>query len=509
MMQNADHGQAALPAPFSADARFTHAVLDRAMRWQNTQPELARLIWGVIGGAQTSAQHWATKIFDIAHCALAAHPDLALQLFDLLDSHHYESARLHLFRADALCRCGEIDDALAAVNRSLKLDPDDAIAHNYLGHVWALHLNWQAAIDSFRRAIQLASNFAEAYGNLGSCLQRLKRYAAAKQAYQHALTLHPNHAEFQTNLALLLLACGDYERGFALYENRWRTAELAPCWPVTARPQWNGQDPLGGKTVLVWAEQGLGDTLQFCRYLPLLAQRGARVVLQAPAGLLRLFQNNRLGCAEIIDQAHPLPQHDFHIPIMSLPWAFATTLQTIPTPLPYLRASPQAAIQWPDLLGSSSHLRVGVVWAGRRFPRPNKPRDIPLAVLEPLFALNAHFACLQVDIPEREALRLQSMQNVQLWGDRLRDLQDTADLLEHLDLLVTVDSAVAHLGAAMGKEVWILNRYAPCWRWSHEGTDSFWYPGVTLFNQSSPGDWHTVVERVTLHLAKRIEHHPG
>ncbi|WP_250479959.1 MULTISPECIES: tetratricopeptide repeat protein [unclassified Caballeronia] len=483
---------------------FPHAVLALAQRWCAQEPEAFDQIYPAIGLALSNPVVSANRLFGVAQWSATRRADMSLQIMDLLWCFGYESADLHLHRADLLCRSGELDQALVAINRGLALDPNRAAAHNYLGHVWALHMNWQAAIDSFRRAIKLDPTFIDAYGNLGTCLLRLKQHDAAAQAYQQALRLAPQQAELQTNLALVELSRGNYQEGFRWYEHRWRTGELAPCLPITAQPLWLGQTDLAGRTVLAWAEQGLGDALQFCRYIPLLVQRGARVIVRIPEALVRLFQNSDLQAAQFITEGQALPPHDFHVPFMSLPLAFGTTVSSIPGLSPYLKASSLGMQRCLDLLGPRAGTRVGLVWAGRQYPRPNAPRDVPLNALEPLMQLNSEFICVQKEVSERDARELRARPNVRLCGEYLGDLQDTADVIANLDLLVTVDSAVAHLGAALGKEVWIMNRYSPCWRWSYDRTDSLWYPSVKLFNQTAPGDWFSVVQRLTEALAARL-----
>jgi hypothetical protein len=256
-----------------------------------------------------------------------------------------------------------------------------------------------------------------------------------------------------------------------------------------------GASSPSGKTILVHHEQGLGDTLQFIRYVPLLARAGARVVLRLPAALLEIMRTLE-GVAQIVSDTDPLPAHDLHCPVMSLPLAFGTTMQTIPAGVPYLRADPARTDRWGACLGTKLRPRIGLVWAGRQRPPINYARDLPLAALRPLLQLDAEFLSLQREMAPADSIALASMRGISRHGDALGDFADTAALLANLDLVIAADTSVVHLAGAMGTPVWVMNRYAPCWRWLRGRTDSPWYPTARLFRQTSFGDWAGVVAQI-------------
>jgi tetratricopeptide (TPR) repeat protein len=288
---------------------------------------------------------------------------------------------------------------------------------------------------------------------------------------------------------------GDWLRGFAEFESRWELFPHEARRLNRLKPQWTGSQDLSGKTILLHHEQGYGDALQFCRYAELTKRLGAEVILAVPAGLKALMQTLP-GSPQIVSEGESVPAHDYHCPLMSLPLAFGTTPTTIPVTIPYLRADPASVQRWAKRLGISTRPRVGVVWSGRQFPPINHARDMSLRLVRALFGLEADFICLHTELAPDERSQLAAIPNVSWLGQELKDFADTAALIENLDLVISVDSAVAHLAGALGKPVWLMNRYASCWRWLLERTDSPWYPTMRLFRQKTLGDWTGVVREV-------------
>ena len=395
---------------------------------------------------------------------------------------------------------GRFDAAMVCTRQALALSPAYADAHSNLGNALAIQGKFAAAAAAYHAAIEARPDFAAAWANLGATLRDLGRLDEAEHALRTALELAPGSAEAIFNLGLVLLTAGRFATGWALHEARWRTGTM----PQREFPQkqWHGEPP-AGRTILLHAEQGLGDTLQFVRYAPLLAARGARVVLEVPAPLVRLLAQLP-SIAEIIPEGAALPAFDLHCPMMSLPLAFATTLETIPS-APYLAADPARTARWRDQLPSGGR-KVGLVWAGS--PRVGEPRahhadrrrSIPLAALTPLADVpGVRFISLQkggaADPAAAAALGLIDMM------DEVMDFADTAALVATLDLVIAVDTSVAHLAAAMGKPVWLLSRFDGCWRWLAARTDSPWYPSLRLFRQGEPGEWAPVIARVRAGLA--------
>ena len=303
-------------------------------------------------------------------------------------------------------------------------------------------------------------------------------------------------AHFLKGLANLVT--GDLARGWAGYEWRHRAPVARLTRREQPRPLWLGDVDLAGKTILLHSEQGFGDSIQFCRYVPLVAARGARVVLEVEQPLCGLMRGLP-GVTEIVarkDHAgEPLPDHDLHCPLPSLPLAFATKLETIPANGPYLHAPESAMAQWTLRLGGARGLRIGLAWSGNPNHIRDRERSMPLDHLLPLLNVDASFVSLQKQLRAGEA-ELLSRAGIRDVSDDLHDFTDTAALIAQLDLVITVDTGVAHLAGALGKPVWILVTHAPDWRWLLDRDDSPWYPTARLFRQSDSRDWSDVVARV-------------
>ncbi|MBN8900549.1 MAG: tetratricopeptide repeat protein, partial [Rhodospirillales bacterium] len=339
--------------------------------------------------------------------------------------------------------------------------------------------------------------------NLGLLLQELGQLDEAEAVCRAALDQDPDRIEARVNLALLLLARGDYVEGWRAYESR-----LLLPGAQTRRflqPQWTGATPPDGRTILLHAEQGFGDTLQFCRYAPLLAAAGARVLLEVPPALVRLAKT-LTGVAAVVTAGDPLPPFDLHCPLMSLPVAFGTTLDSIPHSLPYLQADPVQEADWRQALAQVPGRRIGLVWAGSaRLDHPHaaaldRRRSVSLAALAPLAAIPAcSFISLQLGVAAAQP----SPPGMQLHDPttHLHDFADTAAVIAALDAVVSVDSAVAHLAGAMGKPVFLLNRFDTCWRWLHGRDDSPWYPTLRQFRQPARHDWATPITQLAQALA--------
>jgi Flp pilus assembly protein TadD len=456
---------------------------------------------------------------------------------------------------------GGLDEALSCQRQALRIDPDSADAQNNLGMVHYAQGNIAEAENSFRSALRLRPDYANATLNLGSTRQILNHVEEADTLFRRALSLgvdparaksnlslalmeqvrpeeaelccrealllRPGYPEARANLALALLTMGRLEEGFREYESRWEVEGMVA--PVLSQPRWTGQ-PLSGETVLLHAEQGFGDTLQFCRYAPMVAAAGGRVILVVPEVLRRLLTTLD-GVAEVLSGEHGvLPPVDYHCPLLSLPFAFGTTMATIPAPVSYLRADPS---QWTGFLDELPGLKVGLVWAGKsRTAQPHavaidKRRSMRLADMAPLFSVpGCSFVSLQFGPP---AAQMQALPEGAVLHDAasrigasgmgpngmnangmsasgmsangtnangMSDWADTADLIAGLDLVIAVDTAVAHLAGALGKPVWMLNRFDSCWRWFLNRDDTPWYPSMRQFRQTSRGDWAGLIERV-------------
>jgi tetratricopeptide (TPR) repeat protein len=431
------------------------------------------------------------------------------------------------------------EEAIASCDRAIALRPDYPEAHNNRGNALNALARHAAAVASYDKAIAFAPKYAEAYNNRGNALYHLGRAEDAAASYELAIAIRPDYAEAYNNRgnaltslhrcepalasydqaialksdyadaffnkSVLLLLMGRMAEGWSLYE--WRKKKTNP---IAARdtPLWLGDADIAGKTILLAEEQGLGDTIQFCRYAPLVAQRGARVILKVPPQLARLAAG-LAGVAQVVETGHPLPAFDFHCPLMSLPLAFRTELATIPAAIPYLKADPVQSKIWKDRLGAKTKLRVGLVWSGGI--RPNQPvsvnqrRNIPLARFAVLTNPDVTFYSLQKGQPgESELAELRASEwngpEILDFTAAIGNFADTAAFIDNLDLVISVDTAAAHLAGALGKPVWILNRFDTEWRWLLERTDSPWYPTARLFRQEKPGDWDSVLRHVKAEL---------
>jgi tetratricopeptide (TPR) repeat protein len=354
------------------------------------------------------------------------------------------------------------------------------------------------ALAGYERAIALQPAYADAHHHRGVLLLDLQRLPEAVAAFDTALSLRPGFAEAGRAKSMALLLTGDFERGLPLYE--WR-ARLAPEAAQGHAP-WLGETPIEGRTVLVWAEQGLGDTLQFCRYVPLLAERAARVVLQAQAPLLPLLKG-LAGVDAVIPLGEAPPPFDDHVPLMSLPLAFGTRLGSIPAPPAYLAADPAKTDAWSQRLGQRARPRIGLVWSGNPDHRNDRHRSLPLARL--LAALPAEFdyVSLQKEVRPGDQATLDVHPELRHFGGDLRDFSDTAALVSLMDVVVSVDTSLAHLAGALGKDTrLLLSRIGQDWRWLTGRADTPWYPTLRLYRQGADGSWDRPLGDVSGNLSQ-------
>ncbi len=395
---------------------------------------------------------------------------------------------------------GRLDAALACYQRALALKPDFAEAHNNLGNVLQAEGRLEDAVDSYRRALALRPGYADALTNLGNALQAQGLLDEAIATCDRSLALQPDCADAHWNKAFALLLKGDFAAGWAQFEWRWQALEQHGAARRFAQPPWLGDAPVGTCTLLLHHEQGLGDTLQMLRYAPVLAAQGARVLVEVPAALAAIAASAD-GVAAVIVQGTELPPFDLHCPFMSLPLAAQTTLASVPADVPYLFAPDSGRREWQDRLGPPGRRRIGLAWSGSTTHKNDRQRSIPLRLLQPLLALDAGFHSLQKEYRSGDAALMATAQGIRDHAEQLGDFADTAGLIEQLDLVITVDTAVAHLAGAMGKPVWLLLPFAPDYRWLLGRSDSPWYPTMRLFRQPVSNDWTSVIRDVCAALA--------
>lgn len=395
---------------------------------------------------------------------------------------------------------GRRDDALESAQRAVSLAPENLTALNTRGMILDDLGHRQDALADFQRILSINPNHSAAMTNRAILYAREGRFEEALACYDRSLSIDPKQLNAIYNRSVIRLVLGDWTRGFREFESRWALFPHEAKRLTHLAPLWLGKEEIQGKTILLHHEQGFGDTLQFSRYARSVAERGARVILAVPAGLHRLLQTFP-GGPQVVSEGSPVPPHDLHCPLMSLPLAFGTTPATVPASIPYLFADRAVTQVWSERLGRRQRPRIGLVWSGRRYPPINTERDMSFDAIRPLLAAEADFICLHTELSDPERLGIARFPNIIWVGDRLGDFADTAGLIQNLDLVITVDTAVAHLAGALGKPVWLMNRYASCWRWLLKRADSPWYPNLRLFRQPALGEWKGVVDDVLTALA--------
>ncbi|MBV8308176.1 MAG: glycosyltransferase family protein [Gammaproteobacteria bacterium] len=416
--------------------------------------------------------------------------------------------------ADALSNRGAIlnelgrhAEALASAEQALALDPSHADAYACRADALRNLGRYEEALRCCDQALALCPDHEIARANRGTLLTALGRLEEALEIFAGAVEKHPGDAEAHLTLAHASLLRGDFARGWLEHEWRWRSKQLSDQQRHDLRqPLWLGEESLRGKTILLHAEQGLGDILQFCRYATLAAESGARVILQAPSTLTRLLRTVE-GVERVIAMGEELPETDLHCPLMSLPLAFGTTPTTVPGRVPYFQATATDRDYWAQKLADGRRPRIGLVWSGGfrpgrpRFWSINERRNVPLPKLAVLRDVDADFFSLQKGEPaesELAELNRRGWDGPRLrdYTSELRDFADTAALIEQLDLVISVDTSTAHLAGGLGKPVWLLNRHDTCWRWLLDRGDSPWYPTLKLYRQTRPGDWDGTIRRL-------------
>jgi Flp pilus assembly protein TadD len=427
-----------------------------------------------------------------------------------------------------------LDGAIEALRKSVELNPNQAEAHAELGVCLIQARNPAAAVEACRKAIAIDPTLAAAYNNLGACLRFLGHYEEAAAACRKAIEIRPDHARAMTNLgaalaelgrnaeavelhsraielepnlneahwnlAMASLRLGDLKRGFSEYEWRFKGPDGVNLSRYS-QPRWDGGD-LAGKTILLHGEQGMGDIIQFVRYVPLVAAKKGKIILVCHPELCRLLGNMRFVSRAIGFEATP-PHHDVYCPTLSLPFVFGTTQVTIPAYTPYIHPAADLVRVWGQRLGPrGTTARVGLVWSGRPEFKDNAARSIRLEQLAPLAEVKGiEFHSLQKGPASREALNPPAGMRLIDHSERLTDFAETAALIANLDLIISVDTAPAHLAGAVGKPVWVLLHNPADWRWMLQRSDNPWYPTMVLFRQTAPGQWNDVIGWVAQGLA--------
>lgn len=402
-------------------------------------------------------------------------------------------------RGVALWRLERIEEAVAGFDKAIALKPGYVDAYNNRGNALLSLNRAEAAVANYDQAIALRPGYAEAWFNRGNGLWFQRHHEAALASYDRAIALKPGYAEAYWNQGNCLLQMGRFDPGWRLGE--WRKKLDVP---VAARsyppPLWLGEADLAGKTLFIYWEQGFGDTIQFCRYAKLAEQCGAKVIMEVQPALERLLRQLS-PTIHVLRAGEDPGGFDYHCPMLSLPLAFGTTVGSIPAEPSYLAAQQGAREYWSTRLPPKTKPMIGVVWSGSTWHANDRRRSIGLTTLLPLLRERAEFVCLQTEIREPDSRILRQLGGVADCRDWLKDFSDTAALVDAMDLVITVDTSVAHLAGAMGKPVWILLPYNSDWRWLLNRDDSPWYPSARLFRQERPGDWSRPLQAMMKALA--------
>lgn len=449
-----------------------------------------RIAWSVLGSILKAGRRYDEAEFACRQ-ALELSPERAEILQDL---------------ALVLAETGRSAEAEALYRRALELEPDFAEAHNNLGALLKQAGRLAEAEAAYRRALELDGDCAQAHNNLGVLYKESDRLADAEAAYRRAIDLKPDYADARWNLGLVLLTQGRYREAWPCYEARHHAqrSEAVSVKPALSCPQWQGES-IAGKSLIVWTEQGHGDFVQFARYVPLLRQRGASGVTLACAAPLKPLLETVAGVDAVVTRCEGVADHDYWVFPMSLPLFFDSALDTLPATLPYLHSLPEREARWRERLGPAA-LRVGLVWQGNPGHANDANRSLAsLSLLAPLWDVpNVRFFSLQKGSGEEEATGAPARQPIDALGADIVDFADTAAIVAQLDLVICVDTAVAHIAGALGKPCWVLLPHSGCdWRWLRTRADSPWYPGVMrLFRQARPGRWDEAIADVAAALAR-------
>ncbi len=407
----------------------------------------------------------------------------------------------------AQSRLGLTREALASANRMLALSPGSGDGHFHRASVLSWLGRYQEAVAAFDETLRLLPNDPSTAVNRGLALQGCGIYDEDAGEFDRAIELDADCADAWVSKAMLMMLLGDLPGGFALHEWRWRMS----AWLDSARrprgeytrSRWLGETPIAGKTLFLVSDGGLGDTLQFCRYATIAAEAGAQVILGVPVSLAGLMQTLK-GVARVVADGDAVPEYDLNCAMMSLPLAFRTTKETIPASVPYLSAEASEIAKWRDRLSGLRGRLIGLVWAGKSRPwdpiqvAGDRRRSTRLATLAPLASIpGCDFVSLQFGEPGGQATNPPAGMVLHDFTNEMSTFADTAALVANLDLVISVDTSTAHLAGAMGKPVWLLNRFDTCWRWMLDRTDSPWYPTMRIFRQPESGDWESVVRSVS------------
>ncbi|MGB6353301.1 MAG: tetratricopeptide repeat protein [Steroidobacteraceae bacterium] len=436
--------------------------------------------------------------------AQTGNPGAAVTLIDKALAINPGHAAAYCNRGAAQQALGQLDAALGSYEKAVSIKADYALAHNNRGYLLAVLGRPGEALQSFDAAIRSRADYAEAHVGRGNAFKALNQLQAALDCYDRAIALRADYAEAYFNRAIARLLDGDFERGWIDFEWRWRKPQgsAGKLWRDFPQPLWLGAESIAAKTLFVHCETGLGDTLQFCRYAKLLSDLRARVILQVQPPLIGVLAG-LAGVSQLLAEGDAPPDFDYHCPLLSLPLAFKTRLGSIPAPGKYLTVGAARVAQWRAKLADSAKPCVGLIWRGDPNNREDRSRSIPLREFLQQLPTGPRYVSLQREVQESERQAIAANPAVSIIAETL-DFADTAAVCECLDLVISVDTSVAHLSAALAGRTWILLSFSPDCRWLLHRQDSPWYPSVTLYRQEGIGDWRGVLARVAADLMREF-----
>jgi len=464
---------------------LAHSARGKTLSGLNLLEEALASYEKAIGLKPRYSQAWSNR--GVVLMDLQRYPE-ALKSFDHAIELDAQNAEAWSNRGLVLQTLRQLDLALESYDTALKINTRYAEAWSNRGITLHLLNRSADAVKSYNHAIRVNERYAEAYSNRGIALAALNQLDQAIESYDQAIQINPRHATALFNKSLALLAKGDFDQGWKLYEWRWQCGTLKREQRHFAEPLWLGVESLEDTTVLLHSEQGMGDAIQFSRYAKLVAGRGANVVMEVPRSLVGVFESLE-GVGTMVSRGDALPKFDYQTPLMSLPLAFGTTLESIPQSERYLSAPALHVDRWAKRLGSGTLPRVGLVWSGSPSHINDHNRSVPLAELVPMLPHKFEYISLQKDVRDTDRFVLQAQKNVLRFENEIQDFSDTAALCELLDLVISVDTSVAHLSAALGRPTWLLLPAAADFRWFVDRVDSPWYASLKIFRQKRAGSW--------------------
>jgi len=408
-------------------------------------------------------------------------------------------------RGNVLHKLKRLEEALSSYDKAISLHEDYAEAYSNRGLVLQDLKRLEEALSSYDKAISLHEDYAEAYSNRGTVLEELKRLDEALSSYEKAISINKDYAEAYWNSSICYLLAGNFNEGWARYEWRWQSKSISKTAGIRkfSQPLWLGTEVLKDQTIFLYAEQGLGDTIQFSRYVSLVAGLGAKVVLEVQPSLVKLLSYLE-GISQIISKGDKLPNFDYQCPLMSLPLAFKTELKTIPSVSKNISTDEKKVEKWQAILGEKTKPRVGIVWSGAVNHKNDLQRSLKLSQLITHLPSDYEYLSLQKKISDVDKEVLIECCKIKHFGDDLKDFTDTAALCELIDIVISVDTSVAHLAGTLGKNTWVLLPYSPDWRWLLDRNDSPWYSSVKLYRQEKINDWESALVNIESDLKKLL-----